>query len=244
MEKYGSSFIKLFSTKAPKYSVNYDMSVNTPKIDEMESSSLSNLTNFKGLRKVLKKFKNGKAAGIERVSNEMIKASFDILKPAYLKLFNLIITVGQVPAIWCKGLITPVLKNGDLFDPDNYRPIRVLSCLCKFFTNLLISRLYDTLMKEKIINPVQIGFVENHTTTDHIFTLKTIISKHVSATRQGKIYACFVDFKKAYDTAWHEGLFTKLSEVNINPIRPGLVSHSPGRGGGGGLRGPDTKNQS
>ena len=145
----------------------------------------------------------------------MIKASFDIVKPAYLKLFTLMITVGQVPAIWCKGLITPVHKNGDPFDSDNYRPICVLSCLCKFFTNLLNSRLYDPFMKEKIINPVQIGFVENPRTTDHIFTLKTIISKHVSAMRQGKIYACFVDFKKAYDTVWHEGLFTKLSKVNI-----------------------------
>ena len=145
----------------------------------------------------------------------MIKASFDILKPAYLKLFNLMIAVGQVPAIWCKGLITPVHKNGDPFDPDNYRPICVLGCLCKFFTNLLNSRLYGTLMKEKIINPVQTGFVENHRTTDHIFTLKSIISKHVSATRQGKIYACFVDFKKAHDTICHEGLFTKLSKVNI-----------------------------
>ena len=145
----------------------------------------------------------------------MIKASFDILKPAYLKLFNLIITVDQVPVIWCKGLITPVHKNGDPFDPDNYRPICVLSCLCKFFTNLLNSWLYDTLMKEKIINLVQIGFVENHRKTDHIFTLKTIISKHVSAASQGKIYACFVNFKNAYATVWHEGLFTKLSEVNI-----------------------------
>ena len=149
------------------------------------------------------------------VSNEMIKASFDILRPAYLKLFNLIITEGLVPAIWCKGLITPVHQNGDPFDQDNYRQICVLSRLCKFFTNLLNSRLYDTLMKEKIINPVQTGFVENHRTTDHIFPLKSIISKHVSATREGKIYACFLDFKKAYDTVWHEGLFTKLSKVNI-----------------------------
>ena len=44
-------------TKAPKHSVNYDMYVNTSKIGEMESSSLSNLTNFKELRKVLKSFK-------------------------------------------------------------------------------------------------------------------------------------------------------------------------------------------
>ena len=37
----------------------------------------------------------------------------------------------------------------------------------------------------------------------------------MSATRQGKIYACFVGFKKAYDTVWHEDLFTKVSKVNI-----------------------------
>ena len=108
--------------------------------------------------------------------------------------------MGQVPAIWCKEFITPVHKNGDPFDPDNYRPICILSCLCKFFTNLLNSWFYDTLMKEKIINPVQIGFVENHRTTDHVFTLNTMISKRASTTRQGKIYTCFVDFKKAYDT--------------------------------------------
>ena len=70
-------------------------------------------------------------------------------------------------------------------------------------------------MKEKTINPVQIEFVENHGTTDHIFTLKSIISKHESATKQSKIYACFVDFKKANDTVWHEGLLKKLSKVNI-----------------------------
>ena len=35
------------------------------------------------------------------------------------------------------------------------------------------------------------------------------------ATRQGKIYACFVAFKRHNDTVWHEGLFTKLFKVNI-----------------------------
>ena len=114
--------------------------------------------------------------GIDRESNEMIKASFDILKPASLILLNLVIKEGQVSALWCKGLITPIHKHRDPFNPDNYRPICVLSCLCKLLTNLLDSRLYDTLVKEKMINPVQIGFVENHRTEDHIFMLKSIIS--------------------------------------------------------------------
>ena len=43
----------------------------------------------------------------------MIKVSFDTLRKAYAKLFNLALTVGEVLNIWCKGLITPVFKNAD-----------------------------------------------------------------------------------------------------------------------------------
>ena len=47
-------------------------------------------------------------------------------------------------------------------------------------------------------------------TTDHIFTLKTLSNKYVKDKNGGKLFACFIDFKKAYDSIWHEGLFHKL----------------------------------
>ena len=30
-----------------------------------------------------------------------------------------------------------------------------------------------------------------------------------------KIYACFVDFKKAFDSVWHDGLLYKLLQINV-----------------------------
>ena len=30
-----------------------------------------------------------------------------------------------------------------------------------------------------------------------------------------KIYACFVDFKKAFDSIWHVGLLYKLLQINV-----------------------------
>ena len=30
-----------------------------------------------------------------------------------------------------------------------------------------------------------------------------------------KIYACFVDFRKAFDSVWHDGLLYKLSKINV-----------------------------
>ena len=148
---------------------------------------------IKELKKVLKKLRNGKSPGTDKISNEMIKASFYTLRKAYTKLFDLALTVGEVPNIWCKGLITPIFKHGDAFNPENYGPICVLSCLCKFFTNALNNRLSESTKRCKIINHVQVSFSENHRTTDHIFTLKSIVSKNVSNSSMGKVYSCFLD---------------------------------------------------
>ena len=52
------------------------------------------------------------------------------------------------------------------------------------------------------------------TTSDHILTLKTIINKYVTDLKGKKHYSCFIDFKKAFDSVWHIGLFRKHSIVS------------------------------
>ena len=192
--------------------------ISQKKLNDSDSARLICSTNKKELITVIKNLKNVKAPGLDRVSNEMIKASFEILKEAYIKLFNFVMTLGIVPSIWCKGLISPIHKSGDPLNPESYRPICVLSCICKFFCNLLNTRLTGSLNKNNIIHKTQVGFVENHRTSDHAFTLKSAIAKHANATSRGRIYGCFVDFKKAYDSVWHKGLFTKLENLNVNSV--------------------------
>jgi hypothetical protein len=52
-------------------------------------------------------------------------------------------------------------------------------------------------------------------TSYHIFVLKCIIDKYLKCG--GKIlYACFVDFHKAFDTVIHVGIMYKLQLQNIN----------------------------
>ncbi|MGH0125042.1 UNVERIFIED_CONTAM: hypothetical protein FKN15_043951 [Acipenser sinensis] len=60
----------------------------------------------------------------------------------------------------------------------------------------------------------QIGFLPKHRTSDHIYTLHTLIDKHVNQNKK-KIFACFIDFKKAFDSIWHEGLFYKLIQSGV-----------------------------
>jgi len=65
-----------------------------------------------------------------------------------------------------------------------------------------------------LINYNQIGFRKGYRTTDHIFTLKTLIENSLS--RKEKLYACFVDFRKAYDTVWRKGLLYKLLASGVS----------------------------
>ena len=119
-----------------------------------------------------------------------------------------------MPDIWCQGLITPIYKSGDRSDPTNYRGTCVSSCLGKLFCSILNQRLYLYFEENKILHNSQIGFLPENRTADHVFTLKTLIDKYVHFHKE-KVYACFVDFRKAFDSVWHEGLFYKLLKVNI-----------------------------
>jgi hypothetical protein len=69
--------------------------------------------------------------------------------------------------------------------------------------------------QENSIHPSQIGFMPGNRTADHILTLKTLHDKYVKQQNNEKIYACFVDFRKALDSIWHNGLFLKLLENKI-----------------------------
>ena len=61
----------------------------------------------------------------------------------------------------------------------------------------------------------QIGFLPNHCTSDHIYTLHTLINKHVHQTNKKKIFACFVDLKKAFVSIWHDRLFVKILQSGV-----------------------------
>ena len=118
------------------------------------------------IRQAVKKLKNKKSAFVDKIRNEMIKASLESLMPVFIKLFNLILRSGKMPGMWCQGLITPIYKSGDRSDPTNYRGICVSSCLGKLFCSILNQRLYLYFEENKILHNSQIGFLPENRTAD------------------------------------------------------------------------------
>ena len=158
--------------------------------------------------------KNNKAVGLDSISNEMLKCGFSHLKNCLLKLFNSILTNGSYPSQWKKAYLSPIHKGGTSDNPNNYRGISILSCAAKLFNVILTKRLDNFLQDNSLINPVQIGFTKKARTDDHMFVLRTLIEKYTK-DKSGKLFACFIDFRKAFDTVIHDIMLYKLIKIGI-----------------------------
>ena len=108
-----------------------------------------------------------------------------------------------------------LFKKGDPHDPGNYRSISLLNILSKVFTGILQRRLMIWCEQHKIISEFQFGFRANHSTIDSIFIHKTLIDSQLSKKRR-KLYTCYIDFSKAFDSVVWEILWIKLRKIGIS----------------------------
>ena len=110
--------------------------------------------------------------------NEHIKSTWHFMGPVYEKLFNIILASWALPEVRSAGLIKPIYKKGgrgrrEKSNPENYRPITLVSCLGKLFTGILSSRLYTYAEQSDVLTSSQAGFIKVHSTTDQILDIES-----------------------------------------------------------------------
>ena len=70
-----------------------------------------------------------------------------------------------------------------------------MNSLLKLLCTILNDRLTEFSQQNNLISKEQIGFQKNSRTSDHIFTLKSIVNKYVADTKGKKLYV-FRGFQK------------------------------------------------
>ena len=89
------------------------------------------------------------------------------------------------------------LKKGAKNVVSNYRPISLLSVLCKCMEKCIFKYSYNFIHNNNIVTPSQSGFRPNDST---MYQLLSITSDFYTAIDQGKeVRVVFFDISKAFD---------------------------------------------
>ena len=166
------------------------------------------------LRRAVFSQKDNKSPGIDSISSEILKSSYDFISPLLLKLYNRMLNTGEYPRSWGEGIISPIFKKGDVNDSSNYRGITLINVLAKIYSQLILNRLtnwadtYDKLCKN------QFGFQKGKSIVDCIFILHSIISKILNSGQ--KLFSVFIDYEKCFDKIDRTFLWQKLLSQNIS----------------------------
>ena len=93
------------------------------------------------------------------LSLDITKASGpDKINPR-LRLFNISVTSCQIPAIWNLAHVIPIFKKGDRSRVSNYRPVSLLSVVCKCLKRIIFKQVFNFFVDNNIITKWQSGFV-------------------------------------------------------------------------------------
>ena len=113
-----------------------------------------------------------------------------------------------MPDAWVKAIIKPIPETSRPSKlPTEYRGISLQSFVAKTYCRILNSRLRDYLEASGALFDEQNGLRPDRNFKDHIFILTAIIENRL--LNKMDTFACFVDFKKAFDCVnrnllWHK----------------------------------------
>ena len=108
----------------------------------------------------IKKMKNNKSPGVDGIPPKLLKEIVEQISTPLAKLFNLSLEEGIVPSEWKEANVTPLFKKGSRNKPENYRPVSLTSVVCKLLETLIRDHMVEFLVKHKLINTSQHGFLK------------------------------------------------------------------------------------
>ncbi|XP_078665516.1 uncharacterized protein LOC144907947 [Branchiostoma floridae x Branchiostoma belcheri] len=165
---------------------------------------------------VCMKLKNGKSAGKDGLTYEHMKYGGEPLWVRLTDLFNMMREEEHIPEVFKRGVKIPLLKQGktDKTDFDAHRGVTLLPCLAKVWEKVLFERWKPWLQSHGLPHQLQSGGQKGCSNVTTAFIVQEVLSHYNE--RGSRVYGCFLDTRKAFDTVWLDGMLYKIYKEGTN----------------------------
>ena len=160
-------FNRYFATIGPKLASDIPSSDGNSYLNYLTSTDKEfqfRPTSTNEVFSLLNKLKKSKAVGLDKISSRLIRECADLICKPLCYIFNQSLNVGVFPDDWKCARVTPLFKQGERDDLNNYRPISVIPVIAKVFERIVYNQLYAYLTKHNVICKCQSGFRSIHST--------------------------------------------------------------------------------
>ena len=91
-----------------------------------------------------------------------------------IRVFKLSLKEGLVPFKLKEANIIPLFKNGSRNKSENYRPVSLTSVICKLLERLIKDHMVDFLVRHKLLNSSQHGFLKARSCLTNVLWKKSL----------------------------------------------------------------------
>ena len=152
--------------------------------------------------------KENKSPGVDGLSPKILKESVEQISKPLAHVFNMSLQEGINCTFRMEGSKHYSLIQNSRNKSVNYRPVSLTSVICKLLETIIRDHMIDFLVKHKLINPSQHGFLKARSCLTNLLCFFEEITKWVD--EGSPVDVIYLDFQKAFDKVPHQRLILKL----------------------------------
>jgi hypothetical protein len=151
--------------------------------------------------------------GSDGIPSIFLRKLADVLALPLCFIYNCSLDTSTLPLDWRTGVITPLPKNGKSSKPNQYRPISLVSNVCKGLERQIHSAILFHCRSHNVLSPFQHGFMPKRSVSSQLLCALDDWSN--SLDNNIPIDVLYIDIAKAFDTVSHPKLLDKLHACGI-----------------------------
>ena len=167
----------------------------------------------RGVEKLLRQLKPGKASGPDNISPRVLKELADVIADPLARVFRKSLHKGTVPSDWKHANVAPIYKKGEKYDPANYRPVSPTCVASKLMEHIVCSSLMSHASNHGLLYKLQHRFRDQRSCETQLLEFIQDVTNSMQQGTQTDV--CILDFSKAFDKVGHLRLLEKLKWYGI-----------------------------